>query len=213
MGKFIDLTGQRFGRWTVLERAENDSRGTARWFCQCDCGKQHIVRGYDLRSGLSRSCGCLQKEVAAKSNRKFFKRDMRLNRIWVAMRKRCSNPNSQYYYLYGGRGITVCQEWEANFGSFQNWAIENGYMPDLTIDRIDNELGYSPENCRWASIQEQANNHRNNVMITYKGQTLTVAQWSVLVGINQSTLRSRIAAGWPIKKALLLKPNTQNRIK
>lgn len=213
MGKLIDLTGQRFGRWIVLRRAPNNENGTAMWFCRCDCGKERTVIGRDLRNGKSRSCGCLSSDIASTRLKKYTFRDKRLYWIWCAMRKRCSNPNHQFYYVYGGRGITVCQEWAQDFGAFQQWAFANGYRADLTIDRIDNDMGYSPENCRWSSVEEQANNHRNNVKITFWGKTLSISRWARIVGINEQTLRSRVAAGWTAEQTLTIKPDTQNRIK
>lgn len=209
MGNFIDLTGQRFGRWTVIARGSNASDGAARWRCRCDCGKEHIVRGRDLRAGVSKSCGCLQKDNARQLAMKYESCDMRLYRIWCAMRKRCNNPKHQYYYVYGGRGISVCAEWESDFGAFQRWSIANGYSPELTIDRIDNQKGYSPENCRWADAKTQANNHRNNIMLTLDGETLTLAQWSEKIDINYETLLSRYKSGWTVEEILTLRPNPQ----
>lgn len=211
MGKLVDLTGQRFGRWVVLERASNTPNGTARWICQCDCGTKRIVIGRDLRNGSSQSCGCLHREIAAASSQKFASRDMRLYRIWCAMRKRCNNPKHPFYYVYGGRGIRVCPEWETDFGAFQAWAVSHGYSPELTIDRINNDLGYCPQNCRWASIAEQANNHRNNKTIIYKGKKKTIAQWAKITGISYGTLLSRYNAGWSAEDMLTLQPSTLPR--
>lgn len=213
MGKLIDLTGQRFGRWVVLERASNASNGTARWVCQCDCGVKRIVIGHDLRNGSSQSCGCLQREIAAASSKKFASRDMRLYRIWCAMRKRCSNPAHPFYHIYGGRGIQVCAEWETDFGAFQSWAMDHGYSPELTIDRIDNAAGYSPQNCRWVNVAIQANNHRNNKIITYRGESRTIAQWAKITKMSYGTLLSRYNAGWSAEDILELRPSTLSRKK
>ena len=143
-GKAIDLTGQRFGRLTVLERAGTDSRREAVWRCICTCGNEIYVQGHHLRCGNTQSCGCLRVDTATTHGES----RSRLYHIWFGMKTRCYNPNTKDFKNYGGRGITVCPEWLYDFPAFQKWAIANGYRDDLTIDRIDNDKGYSPDNCR-----------------------------------------------------------------
>lgn len=127
----------------------------------------------------------------------------RLYRIWDAMKTRCTNPNSRNYANYGARGISICPEWMKDFKAFYDWAIENGYADDLSIDRIDNNGNYEPSNCRWASKKEQSNNSRRNVFLTYKGKTQTLAQWCDELGFdNHWTICKRIKSGWSIEKAL-----------
>lgn len=150
----IDLTGQRFGRLEVLKY-----NGNSRWECKCDCGKIVYPKGGNLRKGYIHSCGCLRKEVTGDNHRTHGEARTRLYRIWKAMRKRCNNPNDSCYYLYGGRGITVCEEW-SQYEPFKLWALNNGYSEELSIDRIEPNGNYEPANCRWATAKEQVINRR-----------------------------------------------------
>lgn len=191
MGTFIDLTNQRFGKLLVIERAENKGRRVA-WLCQCDCGKKKIVTTRDLRAGDTNSCGCLHHETQKDSMTIHGLRYDKLYNIWRSMKQRCYNENERHYADYGGRGITVCDEWRNDFQSFYNWAMANGYSDGLTIDRKDNNGIYCPENCHWTTVLGQANNKRNNYVISYKGKTQTLAEWSRELGIPYSTLHKRL---------------------
>lgn len=253
MSRIIDLTGKKFGRLTVIEKSEYNG-GYICWLCKCECGNTTIVRGCNLKSGHTKSCGCLWKESISKediSGMKFGrltaieripntkrimwrcicdcgnettsrrerlfsgekkscgclalkhgKTNTRLHRIWCSMRQRCYDKNCQKYYRYGARGITICEEWKKDFATFYEWAINNGYKDNLSINRINNDKGYYLENCHWATNEEQMNNYSRNHLITYKGETKTIHQWSKITKIKQGTLQNRIAKGWDVERAL-----------
>lgn len=204
-GKAIDLTGQRFGRLVVVERAGTNKSGNALWRCLCDCGNTTEVRSADLRRGATKSCGCLSREMVSKratvQNTKHGCRYSKLYNSWRGMCERCNNPAHKSYTDYGGRGISVCKEWK-EFATFQKWAYENGYRDGLSIDRIDSNGNYEPSNCRWADKKQQNRNQRRNRLITYKGQEKTITDWAEQFHINRYTLFNRLKAGWSIEKAL-----------
>ena len=207
MRKPLEITGKRFGRILVIERADDaimkNGAHRSRWKCLCDCGKTTIVIGANLTNGHTQSCGCLHREVTGEKHRAHGLTRTRLYRIWSNMKDRCYRKNNRYYSDYGARGITVCPEWRDSFEIFRDWAMANGYQDDLTLDRKDNDGPYSPGNCRWATKTQQANNKRNNRLITYNGKTQTLAQWAEEYGISPSCLGLRINRyKWPIHKAL-----------
>ena len=198
MRRLIDLTGQRFGRLTVVSRAENDRHRNSRWICVCDCGKKKEIHGMSLRRGKTLSCGCLGMEAVTKHG----KRNQRIYKVWRSIKDRTGNCNDRRYKNYGGRGIGLIDEW-GEFSAFYAWAIRNGYTEELTIDRIDNDKGYYPDNCRWVDMKTQSNNRRTNRNITYNGETKTIAQWAECVGIKASVLYDRISRRkWDIEHAL-----------
>lgn len=204
MGKFIDLTGQRFGRLVALERVENSKSRQACWRCICDCGNHTVVCSFDLRSGNTASCGCWQKEIRKTLGQRVKTHGLtrtRLYRIWNGMVARCVNPNERIYDYYGGRGITVCDEWR-KFESFRDWALSHGYTDSLSIDRIDVNGNYEPNNCRWATAKEQHNNQRSNRLLTAFGKTQTLQQWADELNVNRRTICYRLNRGWSLEDAL-----------
>lgn len=161
MGKLIDLTGQRFGRLVVVERAGTSRNRQAMWRCRCDCGKKIAVQGYHLRTGHTQSCGCFHRDQTKRANTTHGEEGTRLYGIWRGMKSRCYNPNVQKYKDYGGRGIKICEEWLDDFQAFYDWAMSHGYTDALSIDRIDVDGNYEPSNCRWATAKEQRHNRRD----------------------------------------------------
>lgn len=171
-----DLSGRTVGRLRVIAYYGISDKKQIYWKCVCECGNEILAKTSDLTSGCKKSCGCLQME-SGKSNYKYGCRSNRLYHIWRGMKARCLNANSPNYSSYGGRGICICEEWANDFIQFQSWALANGYSDELSIDRINVNGDYCPENCRWATIVEQANNKRNNVFLTENGKTQTLAEW------------------------------------
>lgn len=186
MGRPIDLTGQRFGRLLVISQSENKqtNSGSRRcWVCQCDCGNMTLGTTLDLRKGDKKSCGCLYNEKIKANGIIHGLSDTRIYGIWKAMRKRCNNPHDSRYEAYGGRGISVCQEWNSSFISFYDWSIAHGYNDSLTIDRIDCNGNYTPDNCRWVDFKTQCNNRRSNRIFEYNGESHNINEWSEILSI------------------------------
>ena len=207
VSKLKDMTGKKFNKLTVISRAENSNTGQARWNCKCECGNVIAVDGFALRIGNTRSCGCLKKEITTKRNTTHGKSKTRIYRIYTHLKERCYSKNDKRYDDYGGRGIKVCDEWLHDFMSFYNWSMDNGYTDDLSLDRIDVNNDYCPENCRWVTIKIQENNRRNNHILTYNGETKTLSQWSEITGIRSQTILRRIKLGWNTHDALTTKVN------
>ncbi|MFI9598919.1 hypothetical protein ACIHCX_03390 [Streptomyces sp. NPDC052043] len=199
-GSKLDLVGQRFGRLLAIEEAGRNAKLDVLWLCRCDCGKDTVKSGSDLRRGGTKSCGCLQREAAARHATRHGLNDNPLYRRWRNMIDRTSNPKNKAYPDYGGRGIGVCERWK----SFDNFAADMGpaFSPDLTLDRIDNDGNYEPGNCRWATQIEQQRNRRSNRNITWRGRVMPVAAWSEVLGLKRHLVGQRLRQGWSVERAL-----------
>jgi hypothetical protein len=215
MRKIQDLTNQKFGRLLVIKYYGKSKDGHSIWTCKCDCGNIINVTSNSLKTKNTKSCGCLHKEIARKrkgSKCNFYKHgkaNTRLFNIFHGIKERCLNNSDRNYKLYGKKGIKICNEWldkENGFINFYNWAINNGYSDNLTIDRIDVNGDYCPENCRWVDMKVQANNRTNNHLVTYNGKTHTISEWSKITTIKSDTLVKRLNIyKWSIEKTLTKK--------
>ena len=182
------LKGQRFGKLLVIDDLEETKNGSSMCLCLCECGKQKIVRASCLKEGSTTSCGCKKIKYGVSKKGE----NARLMRIWDGMKDRCFKKNDHSYSNYGGRGITVCNEWKDDFWAFCNWSKNNGYADNLQIDRIDNDGPYSPENCRWVTPKENGRNRRTNVNLTVNGKTQCLSAWAEDVGIKPYYISSWI---------------------
>ncbi len=206
---YKDITHKRFGRLIALKRVDIPGNRT-KWLCKCDCGNKKLLPLDSLTSGRGKSCGCIRKENTSKLRKKHgYSRKTRLYNTWLNMRNRCNNPKSKSYKYYGGRGISVCEEWE-DFASFKSWAENNGYHSELTIDRIDVNGNYEPSNCKWSTKKEQANNTRKNVKTEIEGVIRTLAEHAEFYGVNYDALHYRYEVGK--RDTDLLKTNKQKLI-
>lgn len=183
MAKLIDLTNQRFCKWTVLHRFNSQNKHDERtlWTCKCECGTIRDIDSLALRSGRTKSCGC-SKDGHSKT---------RLYSIWCGIKDRTTCMNRPRAKDYIGRGITMCEEWN-DWKVFKSWAISNGYSDTLSIDRIDNNKGYCPQNCRWVDAKTQGENKRNNIVVEINGETHILSEWCRILGLNRYSVKSRI---------------------
>lgn len=209
--KTKNLIGKKFGRLKVIKYVGKDENKQRIWLCKCDCGKEKRVSTRYLTSGDTKSCGCLlsdtSREYYSKLNKTHGMTHTRLYTKWRGMIDRCYNKNTNGYNNYGGRGIKVCDEWKNNFENFYDWAIKTGYKDGLTIDRINVNEDYSPSNCKWATVKEQANNKRNNCYLDYKGEKRTLKQWSEKLNVKYATLKCRKDKGWKNEEILFGRNN------
>lgn len=194
-----NFAGQKHGRLTALEfRGMRGPRPM--WLFRCECGNQLVASIYCVRSGNTKSCGCLKRDVLLERNMRHGLRDSPTYVSWAGMITRCTNPRAKQFGTHGARGIRVCEHWR----EFENFLADMGERPSMkhSIDRIDNDGHYEPGNCRWATIEVQNNNTRHNKRLTFDGRTLNVKQWSRETGINYTTLHDRLNRGWSVERAL-----------
>ena len=197
MPKFNDLTGKKYNKLTVLSFAYITKSKQKKWKCQCDCGNITYVQGNNIVSGAVKSCGCLKNKKA-----EIKISDSPLYNTWCKIRYRCLNPKDPAYKDYGARGITICKEW-LSFINFEKWAFDNGYKENMTIDRIDNNKGYSPVNCRFVDKKTQANNRRSCRIISYKGETKNLREWCDVLELDYKFIHNRIyKLHWDFEKAV-----------
>lgn len=194
LNKIKDLTGKTFGRLTVIGLDEAKTGRKTYWICQCQCGNICSCRADSLQGGVIRSCGCLKKEqerINFSVRYTHYMSNTRLYNIWCGLKGRCHNEHDARYCDYGGRGIKVCEQWDRDFKFFYEWAINNGYQDDLTIDRINNDGDYCPENCRWADNKQQARNRRTNINIKIGNATKTLTEWCEIFEVDYKATLSR----------------------
>ena len=196
---FTDITHQKFGWLTVLSFVESRKHSQTYWLCKCQCGNEKTIGAMHLKSGRIKSCGCYRKTYRRSYTTHGMSRTS-IYHIWKNMIRRCHNDKDQNYPSYGERGIIVCQPWH----TFQNFFNDVGHPPfeGATLDRRDNNQGYSPDNVRWATIEQQGNNKRSNKLFTYRDETLTMIQWARKIHMNKQTFASRIRSGWGIQKII-----------
>lgn len=194
--------GERYGRLMIISTAQWKNK---QWYynCICDCGEKVIVGIKSMMDKNTVSCGCYNREVLKKIATKHGKRHTRLYGIWKTMKSRCYNEKFPKYQKYGARGIKICEDWKNDFKKFYEWANQNGYSENLSIDRIDVNGDYEPKNCRWVNAKIQANNKTTNRYVQYKGEVKSIAEWASILNMNCATLRGRLNAGWSVEKAFV----------
>lgn len=196
-----NIIGKRFGKLIVKEFVGYKKKRPF-YHVVCDCGNEKEVCYYELIRGQTRSCGCLHRKVLGDMARKHGESNTRLFKIWCGIKKRCFDKNSSRYSYYGGRGINMCSDWKNDFLTFKEWANSHGYTDELTIDRVDVNGNYCPENCRWATKEQQANNTRTNHYLEYKGVKRSMSEWCKILGLNYYKIRTRInSCHWTVEEA------------
>lgn len=214
MPKFIDHTGRRYGRLTVIRRAHDYTPGIPQWLCQCDCGNERVIRAQGFVSGQTVSCGCYMRELnrhlLIERTQTHGMTKTPTHRVWMLMRQRCNDTNAPVYAKYGARDIRVCARWD----SFENFLADMGQRPSLkhSIERRNPRGNYEPDNCVWATMKEQQNNRTNNRRITWRGETLTLMQWAERTGIDRKTISHRLGKlRWSLDDALTLPASPRPR--
>lgn len=191
--------GMRFGQWSVIAYVSSSRHGDRMFRCLCDCGSIRLVSARELFNGYSLSCGHATR-FSGEEKRTHGQSESKVYKVWSSMKSRCLNPKDQSYANYGGRGVTICNEW-MGFEAFHAWAMLSGYKPGLTIERKDNDGNYSPENCTWIPKADQSNNRRMCKQIQYHGETHTMKDWALILGVPYHRLQSRLWHGWDVISA------------
>jgi len=209
MGSFIDITGNKYGRLTVVCMVSKKSKNMTRWLCECECGIFIKSNKGNLINGHTKSCGCYSREIITgnKYRQTHGQSRTRLYHIWQSMKQRCYDEHVKEFIRYGGRGIGICDTWKSEFIPFYEWAITNGYDDQLTIDRINNNSNYSPHNCRWVSTKDQNRNKTSSRMLEFDGKNECVGYWSELLNIPKTTILNRLNRGCSSSEALNQKYN------
>ena len=199
----VDMTGRQFGRLIVLHESSQRRCGKVTWVCKCDCGKLITVSSNNLQSGHTKSCGCYRDDKLRKVATKHSMYGTRLYSEWAGMKARCYHKAYKYFAHYGGKGITVCDEWKSSFENFSKWALANGYKNDLTLDRKNNDGNYCADNCRWVTMTVQQNNRTNNHRIIFNGENLTLSEWARKLNFPQGLIYQRLKTlKWDVTRAL-----------
>lgn len=215
--KVKNLIGRRFGRLFVINEAPSrrTKGGTSvrMWLCKCDCGNEVILSTGNITSGNTKSCGCYKKDKNSSVFTTHGKTGTKLYRVWSSIKDRCFRESSRQYCDYGGRGITMCNEWTKDFQAFYEWALSNGYKEGLTIERIDVNGNYCPDNCTWIPKEQQSRNRRNCHYIFYKGETKTLSEWSRILHIDRECVRNwekKLGSGEMAIEKVLSSPRHKN---
>lgn len=197
----IDLSGRRYGSLTVIRLAVDIPGKKKKWICRCDCGRETIVSACNLRNGHTKHCSKCGYKAMSEKNRTHGGTGSNLYLVWCTMRNRCERTGVKSYSDYGGRGVSVCEEWK-DFQNFKSWALSNGYEHGLEIDRMNVNGDYCPENCRWVTRLINANNKRNNRVVEYNGEKKTLAEWARYYGVNYKLLHKHVSAGYSFTDAI-----------
>ena len=199
----MDLTGERYGKLTAVKVVGSAADGHRKWLCVCECGNERVVAQNHLkREGGARACKECARRISAEKRKTHGDFGTRLYSIYYGMITRVYNKNDPNYKRYGARGVKICDEWAKSYVAFKDWAINNGYSDDLSIDRVDVNGNYCPENCRWATAKMQGNNRRNNRRLTINGQDKTITEWADEVGLSATAIRNRLCKGYGLEESV-----------
>jgi len=212
MQKIPVIIGQTISLLTILKEVETPPNATRKVFCRCVCGIEKEMGYESLRMRKTKSCGCLKRNYLGDAKRTHGLSNTLLYQKWGGIKDRCFNSNAPNYKYYGGRGISICKDWETDYTAFHKWAMDNGYQKGLTIERIDFNGNYEPSNCKWATWKEQQNNTSRTRFVKYKGQTKSLMLWCEELDLEYGTIKARLKLGWSIEKQLETKSSRSIKI-